>query len=38
MLHFAKSTPAVEAGFLAAGITVSVAVAPQSLVILVSWI
>ena len=38
MLRFAKATPAVEAGFLAAGITVSVAVALQSVVILLGWI
>ena len=38
MLHFAKSTPAVESGFLAAGITVGIAVVVQSLVIVMSWI
>jgi len=38
MLSFAKSTPAVEAGFLAAGVTVSIAVALQSVLIVLSWI
>jgi hypothetical protein len=38
MWQFAKSTPAVESGFLAAGITVSIAVAVQSIIIVLSWL
>lgn len=38
MLNFARSSPAVESGFLAAEITVPVAAAFESFLIVLSWI
>jgi hypothetical protein len=38
ILRVVKNTPAVEAGFLAAGVTVSITAALQCVVIVMSWI
>jgi hypothetical protein len=38
ILRIVKNTPAVEAGFLAAGLTVSVTAALQCVVVVLSWI
>ena len=38
VLRFAKSTPAVEEGFLAAGITAAALAAVQTIAIVVSWL
>jgi len=38
VLGFAKSTPAIEEGFLAAGITAAVVAAFQSIVTVLGWL
>ena len=38
IMRVVKSSPAVEHGFLAAGVTISVAAAVQSIAIVMSWI
>jgi Flp pilus assembly pilin Flp len=35
--HFVKSSPAVEHGFLAAGITITVVCVVQSIAIILGW-
>lgn len=37
MLHFVKSSPAVEDGFLAAGVTITVVCILQSIAIILGW-
>lgn len=38
ILQFARSTPAIEAGFLAAGLTVSIGVAIQAILAIIIWV
>jgi hypothetical protein len=38
VLNFAKSTSAVESGFIAAGVTVSIGAAAQSLAAVLTWV
>jgi hypothetical protein len=38
IIRFAKSTSAVESGFIAAGVTVSTIAAIQSLAVVMNWI
>ena len=37
ILHFTKSSPAVEHGFLAAGVTITVVCVLQSIAIILGW-
>lgn len=38
IIHFAKSTSAVESGFVAAGVTIWIIAVVQSMALLVGWV